>query len=157
MVLDMLEIKPAYDSLEQVKSLFREYARTLKIDLCFQGFDSELDGLPGKYALPKGRLYLAYWEGVAAGCVALKPLSEERCELKRLFVRPRFRGLKIGRALVERIIGDAAACGYREIVLDTLPRLTGAAALYEKLGFRPVAPYYDNPIPDALYFGLVLK
>ncbi|MGI5908066.1 MAG: GNAT family N-acetyltransferase [Christensenellales bacterium] len=152
-----MDIKPAYDSLEQVKSLFREYADALNIDLCFQEFDSELDGLPGRYALPKGRLYLAYWEGAAAGCAALKPLSEERCELKRLFVRPRFRGLKIGRALVERIIGDAAACGYRELVLDTLPRLTGATALYEKLGFRPVAPYYDNPIPDALFFGLVLK
>lgn len=149
-------ILEGYDRLDDVKALFREYAASLNVDLCFQRFDEELDGLPGRYARPDGRLYLALAGGSPAGCVALRRLDEGRCEMKRLYVRPVFRTLGLGRALVWRLIGDARALGYREMLLDTLPEMGGAQTLYQKLGFSDIPPYYANPLPGARYMRLAL-
>jgi len=135
--------------------LFREYADWLGIDLTFQDFDSELATLPGKYAPPVGELMLALSPaGDALGCVGVRPLDGAAlCEMKRLYVRPAARGLGIGRALIEAIIRSAAALGYAEMKLDTLPGMDSAAALYREFGFTEVAAYYDNPFPGTLYLG----
>jgi ribosomal protein S18 acetylase RimI-like enzyme len=139
-----------------LKALFREYAASLSVDLCFQHFGEELDGLPGRYAKPGGRLYLALAGGSPAGCIALRRLDGARCEMKRLYVRPAFRALGLGRALAGRAIEDARAMGYREMLLDTLSEMGGAQALYEKLGFTDIPPYYANPVPGARYMRLEL-
>jgi len=136
-------------------ALFREYADRLGLDLGFQDFDNELATLPGKYAPPAGELMLAFSPaGDALGCVGVRPLDGAAiCEMKRLYVRPAARGLGIGRALVEAIIGSAAALGYAEMKLDTLPGMDSAAALYRGFGFTEIAPYYENPVPGTLYLG----
>ena len=152
----MMEIFEGYGRLGDVRALFREYASSLDVDLRFQGFEEELRGLPGRYERPSGRLYLARVDGEAAGCVALRGLEGGRCEMKRLYVRPRFRSLGLGRALAEKLIGDARAMGCREMVLDTLRQMGGAQALYERLGFSDIPPYYPNPLPGARYMGLKL-
>ncbi len=153
-----IDIRPAAfpADLPTVKALFLEYAAGLGFDLCFQGFDEELATLPGKYAPPAGRLLLAGSGEEAAGCVALRPLQGDACEMKRLYVRPAARGLQVGRRLAERICDEARAAGYRRILLDTLPSMSEAVRLYTALGFRPVAPYVFNPIPGALFLGLDL-
>lgn len=154
----MFDIRAAEfpQQLELVRELFREYAAGLGIDLCFQDFDTELADLPGKYAPPRGRLLVA-WDGAhAVGCVALRPVDGRTCEMKRLYVRPQARGAQLGRRLAERICDEARAAGYLRICLDTLPRMTAAVRLYRELGFRPVAPYVFNPIPDAMFLGLEL-
>lgn len=153
-----IEIRPAaYPAdLATAKALFLEYAAGLGFDLCFQGFGEELATLPGKYAPPAGRLLLAWRGGEAVGCVALRPLADGACEMKRLYVRPAARGLQAGRRLAERICDEARAAGYRRIVLDTLPSMAEAVRLYTALGFRPVAPYVFNPIQGALFLGLDL-
>jgi putative acetyltransferase len=151
-----LEIRPAYGDIDRIKTLFEEYRAMLGIDLQFQNYDAEFQNLPGDYAPPRGRLYLAVWDGRPAGCVALHPYDGARCEIKRLFVRPEFRGKKIGRALVEQTIADAKKMGYRALVLDTLPFLDNSIALYKKLGFEETEPYRYNPVPGALYLSLTL-
>lgn len=151
-----ITIKPAYDELESVKVLFHEYADMLGIDLYYQSFEQELDSLPGKYAPPEGRLYIAQCDGRAAGCVALRALGGVRCEMKRLFVRPEYRCLGIGKRLVMRVVEDATALHYRQMCLDTLLSLEKAVALYEAVGFRRIEPYCFNPTADALYYGLDL-
>lgn len=130
-----------------VVDLFRAYAASLPIDLGFQDFETELAGLPGKYAPPSGALLLARaGDGVPVGCVALRPMAEAgACEMKRLYVAPQGRGLGLGRALVEEIMAEAARLGYREVRLDTWPTMTGALTLYSDIGFRPIAAYYDTP------------
>jgi putative acetyltransferase len=138
------------------RALFLEYAGTLGVDLCFQGFDSELAGLPGAYAPPRGRLKLAGPPGDAFACAALRPLAADMGEVKRLYVQPRVRGQGWGRRLAEAIIADARAIGYRELRLDTLLQMEEARALYGSIGFRAIPPYYDNPLPGVAYMALTL-
>ncbi len=151
-----MHIIPGYDALEDVRTLFGEYADWLGVSLCFQSFEQELAALPGRYALPGGRLYLAMEDNKAAGCVALRPLDGGTAEMKRLYVRPEYRSRGLGEALTQRIIQDAVAIGYRRIVLDTLVTMQPAIRLYKKLGFDVIEPYYDNPIEGAVYLGVNL-
>ena len=148
------------NELIQIKELFNEYVSFLGENLDFQGYESELKNLPGKYAPPEGILYLALEGDYPAGCCALKrigSISEKKCEMKRLYVRPEFRGTGLGKKLAIMIIEAAENAGYREMYLDTLKRLTEAVGLYTSLGFTQTEPYYDNPIPDAVYWKLDLK
>ena len=154
----VLEIAPlaADADMAAVRDLFREYQRELGVDLGFQGFDAELAGLPGAYAPPRGRLLLARRADAVAGCVGLRPLSGDTCEMKRLYVRPDFRAARLGVLLAERLIGEARALGYRRMCLDTLPSMGRAQRLYERLGFRDIAPYRHNPIAGTRYLELAL-
>ena len=127
--------------------LFREYAKGLSVDLCFQDFESELRSLPGAYAPPNGLLLLADVAGELAGCVAVRPLEAGICELKRLYLRSAYRGAGLGRGLAEAAINAARQIGYARIRLDTLPEMQAAQRLYESMGFYDIPPYYDNPIP----------
>ncbi|MCM5569259.1 GNAT family N-acetyltransferase [Burkholderiaceae bacterium FT117] len=138
-----------------VRALFTEYAEGLGVDLCFQGFDEELAGLPGKYARPAGCVLLAWSGREAVGCVAMRPIDASRCEMKRLYVRPGARG-GLGRQLVERVCAEARAAGYRQICLDTLPSMVAAARLYESMGFAPIDPYVFNPVAGVRFLGLEL-
>jgi putative acetyltransferase len=143
--------------IELARELFLEYAEALGFSLCFQNFDQELVGLPGKYARPDGRLLLAEPDGQAAGCVGLRPLEDEICEMKRLYVRPSFRGRSIGRLLAERVISEARGIGYTRMRLDTVAgTMADAVALYRRLGFVEIPPYCSNPIAGALYMELPL-
>ena len=145
----MIEIKAAYDNLDAVRDLFREYAKGLGVDLCFQDFEQELSTLPGKYARPKGRLYLAYDQGEAIACIALRPIDERIGEVKRLYVKPTHRRQGLSKILVERIIDDARSLGYKRLVLDTLNTMTPAMNLYKSLGFVEIEAYYPNPLEGA--------
>jgi len=143
--------------LAQARELFPEYAQSLGFSLCFQKFAKELAGLPGDYAPPEGRLLLAEYDGQLAGCVALHKLASGVCEMKRLYLRPPFRGKGLGRALAERIITEARQIGYRRMRLDTVePVMKNAVAMYCKLGFKEIAPYRPNPIAGAMYMELEL-
>jgi ribosomal protein S18 acetylase RimI-like enzyme len=154
----MIDIRQADDpaAIEAARGLFREYQEALGVDLGFQGFDAELAGLPGEYATPRGRLLLAYVDGALAGCVALRPLGADACEMKRLYVRPAFRADGVGRRLVERVMNEAGAQGYRRMCLDTLPTMDGAQRLYERLGFTDIPAYRHNPIAGSRFLGLDL-
>jgi ribosomal protein S18 acetylase RimI-like enzyme len=148
--------------MDQVRKLFLEYAAGLKISLCFQGFDQELAGLPGKYAPPDGCILLAMPgdandEMPAAGCVAVRPMDEPGiCEMKRLYVRPEYRGQKLGLLLAEAAVARAREMGYQAMRLDTLSSMVGAIALYERLGFRDIEAYCHNPHPGVRYMELDL-
>jgi ribosomal protein S18 acetylase RimI-like enzyme len=143
--------------IASARLLFQEYQASLGIDLCFQNFDKEVAGLPGDYAPPSGRLYLAVENDAVAGCIALRKIGERICEMKRLYVRPQFRGTGLGRKLTERIIADARAIGYASMRLDTMPgKMDQAIVLYRSLGFKDIAPYYDNPYDDVAYMELDL-
>jgi GNAT superfamily N-acetyltransferase len=145
------------EHIEQARKLFLEYADSLGFSLSFQGFDEELKNLPGAYAPPTGRLLLARHQGQAAGCVALRPLDRQVCEMKRLYVRSAYRGKGVGRVLVDRIIGEARTIGYERMRLDTIESsMQDAIALYRRRGFREIAPYRSNPIAGALYLELLL-
>jgi len=174
------------EAVSQVRALFREYAAGLTIDLCFQNFERELAGLPGEYGPPTGRLYLALatdspkvragretrnpgasarepgarilaQEAGPAGCVALRKFDAEACEMKRLYVRPEFRGQGVACALVEEVTRAAPALGYRKILLDTLPEMVGAQALYRSIGFQEVPAYRSYELPGVRFFKLALS
>ena len=144
------------NELPTLKKLFREYETWLDFDLCFQDFEKEMSGLPGDYAPPGGRLLVAYEGAQAAGCVALRPMSESACEMKRLYVSPQFRGRSIGRLLAEEVIRQARQIGYKFMRLDTVDWMKEAIALYRSLGFREIDPYRYNPIEGAMYLELRL-
>jgi len=157
-------IRPARGDfdLAQIRQLFSEYQQFLGVDLCFQGFQEELASLPGKYRPPQGELLIAevetgegQWQ--VAGCVGVRPLDDRRCEMKRLYVRPEFQGLKLGRRLAEAIVGVATEMGYQVMQLDTLRRLSAAIHLYRSMGFVPTEAYYDNPLEQVVYLSLPLQ
>jgi GNAT superfamily N-acetyltransferase len=141
---------------DQVRELFREYWASFGFSPCFQGFEAEVAGLPGAYAPPGGALVLALVEGQAAGCAALRRFDAQRCEAKRLYVRPRFRGLGMGRALLDWVIAEARTIGYREMVGDTIPQMAVALAMYDRAGFERTGPYAEVPTPGAIYLRLKL-
>jgi putative acetyltransferase len=144
-------------SLGAIRELFLEYAQSLGFSLCFQNFDKELADLPGMYAPPAGRLLLATFDQANAGCAGLHPLGGDACEMKRLYVRPEFRGSGLGRRLADTTITEARAIGYERMRLDTIVgKMDRAIALYHRLGFRAIDPYRPNPIPGALYMELTL-
>jgi ribosomal protein S18 acetylase RimI-like enzyme len=151
-------VRPARlpDEVPAVRALFREYAAGLGVDLCFQNFEAELAGLPGAYAPPAGRLLVAEVDGEPVGCVALRPQSPGVCELKRLYVRPTHRGRGLGRRLLEALLAEAVAAGYREAVFDTLESMTEALALYRSVGFAETAPYNEHPVAGTLWFRKAL-
>jgi ribosomal protein S18 acetylase RimI-like enzyme len=151
-----IKIIPAYDEIESIKTLFTEYTQMLGVNLDFQNYEKELEQLPGKYALPDGRLYIAYAENKATGCIALRRINDTICEMKRLYVRPEFREQKIGQMLADQLIEDATKLKYDYMVLDTLGTLKSAITLYKKLGFYEIEPYYQNPLDNVIYMRLKL-
>lgn len=145
------------EDVATARQLFREYEAGLGIDLCFQNFEKELAELPGDYTPPHGRLLLAMENNRVAGCIALRKIGDVVCEMKRLFVRPEFRGIGLGRRMVEAIIAEAQNIGYARMRLDTLPgKMDAAIALYRSLGFEEIEPYYPNPVPGAKFMELKL-
>ena len=134
------------EHIEDARRLFLEYEAWLDVDLCFQSFAEELENLPGRYAVPTGRLFLALAGEKVGGCIALRKIDDEICEMKRLFVREDFRGEGLGKALIEWLIEEARKIGYKKMRLDTLPgKMPRAVKLYESYGFRQIKPYYENP------------
>ena len=153
-----MQIEPAVRAgqVEEVRALFREYWMAFGFSPCFQHFDRELASLPGAYTPPEGRLALAWEDGIPAGFVALRRFDAERCEFKRLYVRPAFRGRGIGRALLDWVLAEARGAGYREVVADTMPVMAEALRMYERAGFERAAPYAAEPTPGAIYLRAVL-
>lgn len=157
--LEIMKIKQAQTKtdIEEVRNLFREYETALNVDLCFQSFKEELDNLPGKYSPPYGDLLLALNNERAIGCVAVRRLNNDECEMKRLYIRPEARGFGLGRRLAQEIIMIARKLGYSIMRLDTLEKLTEAMCLYKALGFQKTEPYYENPLPDVVFWKLNLN
>jgi ribosomal protein S18 acetylase RimI-like enzyme len=141
---------------ESARTLFIEYAKSLNFNLCFQDFETELKNLPGDYSPPGGEILLAYCNDKLAGCVALRKFGDKISEMKRMFVRPEFRGKKIGEILALKVIQDAVQSGYEKMRLDTIGTMKEAITLYEKLGFREIPPYRYNPVGDVKYMELDL-
>ena len=159
-----LTIAPAYDAPHEIGALFAEYTEMLiqsspgfRQYLELQNYEDELQHLEAKCGGPDGRLYLARWNGAAAGCIGLRRVDAGRCEMKRLYVRPAFRGRKIGNALAERTIADARAIGYRHMLLDTFPFLRAAISMYQGFGFYEIPSYNNSPMNDLLYMQLDLS
>lgn len=151
-MLDIQKVTTEGPALESIKSLFKAYLGELNEDLCFQSFDSEIDNPLYKYSAPVGALFIAFYNGVPVGCIALQPLQEpQTCEMKRLYVDPEYRNLKIGDALVKTLLQEAQTLGYTTMKLDTLERLQAAINLYLKFGFETVTAYYDNPLLSVVY------
>ena len=153
-------LPPTPEDMHAVRQIFQEYADSLNIDLKFQGFETELAHLPGEYSGPRGQILLARVNGSIAGCCALRPLDDcdypNAAEMKRLYVRKAFRGLGLGRQLVEGMLDTARQAGYDHVLLDTLDDMEAARTLYEELGFESIEPYYHNPLPGAHYLKAAL-
>jgi ribosomal protein S18 acetylase RimI-like enzyme len=149
-------IKPAYDQIETIRVLFAEYTQMLGVNLDFQNYAEELEQLPGKYGLPDGRLYIAFADSKAVGCVGMRRINDTSCEMKRLYVKTEFRGHKIGQMLANKIIEDAVELKYDYMLLDTFATLKKAVSLYKKLGFYEIEPYYNNPLENVIYMRLYL-
>lgn len=157
-MLDIQKVTTEGPALESIKSLFKAYLTELNEDLCFQSFDSEIDNPLYKYSAPTGALFIAYYNAIPVGCIALQPLQEpQTCEMKRLYVDPEYRNLKIGNALVKALLQEAQSLGYTTMKLDTLERLQAAIQLYLKFGFETVTAYYDNPLPSVVYMQKKLR
>jgi GNAT superfamily N-acetyltransferase len=157
-MLDIQKVTTEGPALESIKSLFKAYLLELNEDLCFQSFDSEIDNPLYKYSAPTGALFIAYHNATPVGCIALQPLQEaQTCEMKRLYVVPEYRKLKIGDALVQALLLEAKTLGYLTMKLDTLDRLQAALKLYLKYGFETVTAYYDNPLPGVVYMQKELR
>ena len=161
--MEKLCFLPGLEHPREIAELFGEYTRMLvdldsrfQLYLDVQDYEGELLDLEHKYGPPEGRLYLALWEGETAGCVALRPLDSERCELKRLYVRPAFRGRGIGGELVARVLADAREIGYSRMLLDTMPGLKSAQKMYRALGFVEIPCYNDSPLDDTIFMELAL-
>lgn len=156
--MTMLKIVPFGEehAVEDIRAIFLEYGESLDFELCFQDFEAELANLPGEYAPPRGSILLAMDGDAVAGCVALRPLNDGVCEMKRLFVRPAYRGTALGRKLAVAIVAEGRRLGYRAMRLDTVPSMVAAIALYRSLGFVEIEPYRENPIDGALYMELDL-
>src|SRR4030042_4041 len=137
--------------IEIVRDLFQEYANALGFGLAFQNFDKEIAELPGEYAPPNGRLYITYWNKNVAGCIALRSIDQDICEMKRMYVRPEHQGKGIGVALAQLIINDARVIGYHKMRLDTISSMKTARYIYEKLGFKEIEAYRFNPLPRGLF------
>ena len=159
-----LKIFPAWNHEDEIRALFTEYTAMLvagdsyfQIYLDIQNYEHEFEHLDEKYGEPEGRLYLAEWDGETAGCVALRKLDDERCELKRLYVRPAFRGHGIGRELTETVIRDAKEIGYQKMLLDTLPFLESAQRMYRGMGFHEIPCYNDSPMDTTIFMQLELN
>jgi putative acetyltransferase len=151
-MLDIQKVTTEGPALESIKSLFKAYLGELNEDLCFQSFDSEIDNPLYKYSAPTGALFIAYYNAIPVGCIALQPLQEpQTCEMKRLYVAPDYRKLGVGDALVKALLQEAQSLGYTTMKLDTLERLQAAIKLYLKFGFETVTAYYDNPLPSVVY------
>ncbi len=147
-----------FEQIGQARTLFREYEAWFGLKLCFQNFDEEVENLPGKYAKPDGRLFLALADEKLAGCIALRKLEANICEMKRLFVREDFRGAGIGKILIEKLIAEAREIGYEKMRLDTYPpKMSKAVALYKSYGFYEIKPYYHNPYGDTLFMEADIK
>jgi GNAT superfamily N-acetyltransferase len=142
--------------LDITRALFQEYWTSFGFSPCFQDFSTEIAGLPGSYAPPEGRLAVAFVDAEAAGCIALRRVDIRRAEAKRLFVRPAFRGRRIGRALLDWVVSEARAAGYHEVVGDTMPVMSQALAMYERAGFERTGPYAPSPTYGAIYLSLKL-
>src|SRR5579863_7419994 len=155
-MLQITEVKTP-EHVETARNLFREYADSLGFDISFQNFEKELAELPGDYAPPKGRLYLAFERTRPAGCIALRKLTHDDCEMKRFYVCPLFRGKGVGKRLATLIIAEAREIGYRRMLLDTVPAMKRAITLYRALGFKPIQPYCKNPVPGATFMELILQ
>ena len=154
--MELVQVQSA-EEVERARELFQEYAAWLNLDLCFQDFDKELAELPGDYVPPSGRLLLAIQDVQPAGCVALRQIDDGICEMKRLYVRPAYRGTGLGRTLTEAIIQAAREAGYSNMRLDTLPgRMDRALAMYRSLGFREIEPYYQTPVDEMVFMELRL-
>ena len=158
-----LKLTNACGEPEALRPLFREYTDMIlenvpsfRAYLDLQHYDDELAHLDHKYGPPEGRLYLARWDGAAAGCAGFRKLDETRCELKRLYVRPAFRDHQIGERLLRQLMDDARAAGYRHMLLDTLPFLGSALRLYRRFGFHEIPRYNDSPLAETIYLGLDL-
>ncbi|MBN6065225.1 GNAT family N-acetyltransferase [Aggregatibacter actinomycetemcomitans] len=159
-----IKILSGYDSPQEIKALFVEYTDMLikgdpafKAYLTIQNYDNELAHLENKYGLPYGRLYLAYYNDKVAGCIGLKKIDEQHCEMKRLYVRPEFRGNHIGEQLITKIIADAKEIGYSSMLLDTLPFLKSAIRQYKKFGFYEIPSYNNSPLDTSIYMKLDLS
>lgn len=152
-----IEIRLAYEELDILKSLFNEYRLSFDYNLCFKNYEKEILNLPDRYGLPSGRLYIAYVDGYPAGCIGLRQFDKVSSEMKRLYLRPEFRGIGLGYKLARKVMEDSIAEGYKFILLDTLPSMTASHKIYKKLGFVEIAAYYNSTIKDTHYMRCDLQ